>query len=446
MRHLFPFCQLLSQVPLSLDSIRSHASIYHTFASDTEILRCVSATLLHNLMRMKLTWTLLLIICWGALQAQDTTYYDSDWDLCDKPDASYYRLGQEQGGSYTFSDYYLDEGKLQGTGAYQTSKQETRIGTWRSYHKNGQMESEVIYEDGLVSGVRKRWHESGQLILRQQVDGDLPIGKWEEWYPDGTPRLLAVFQEDGQIVGEAKRWFESGNLAEDWVFRNRTSTVKTYYPDGSPQLVGRSKPDGLLDIQDAWDADGNAQISKGNGEWTWYRADGAKVATGTYRKGLPHGTWSLYHLLEEGSDQVQYQGTMKRGLPVDQWTCFREEGSAFITVPSEMIADPITGRIHHMGPQPREVMPAPLNMDAVKKAIGYPKRARNQGIEGQVIVRVLISRDGTMEKVRMIQEVHPLLDDAVMAQLDTLYFASAVQQGENIRFWVNIPFNFRLLR
>ncbi|GAB4422136.1 MAG: hypothetical protein OHK0039_37910 [Bacteroidia bacterium] len=92
-----------------------------------------------------------------------------------------------------------------------------------------------------------------------------------------------------------------------------------------------------------------------------------------------------------------------------------------------------------------EEEPRPINIDEIKMLIGYPEIAREAGIKGNVIVRVLVDKKGNYAKHRIINQVHPLLSKAVEEQLPKLRFTPAIQGGKPIAFWVNIPFNFILL-
>ena len=92
-----------------------------------------------------------------------------------------------------------------------------------------------------------------------------------------------------------------------------------------------------------------------------------------------------------------------------------------------------------------EEEPAPVNMDDIKKLIGYPQIARDAGIEGNVVVRVLVDKKGNYGKHRIINQVHPILAKAVEEHVPKLKFTPAIQGGKPIQFWVNIPFNFKLL-
>ena len=92
-----------------------------------------------------------------------------------------------------------------------------------------------------------------------------------------------------------------------------------------------------------------------------------------------------------------------------------------------------------------EEQPKPVNMAEIQKAIGYPQVARDAGIEGAVVIRVLVNEKGRYLRHKIINSVHPVLDKAVEKQLPNLRFTPAIQGGKPIKFWVNIPFNFKLI-
>ncbi|TAE56001.1 MAG: energy transducer TonB [Bacteroidetes bacterium] len=92
-----------------------------------------------------------------------------------------------------------------------------------------------------------------------------------------------------------------------------------------------------------------------------------------------------------------------------------------------------------------EEEPKPVNLDDIKKLVGYPQIARDAGIQGTVVVRVLVDKKGNYGKHRIISQAHPVLAKAVEEHLAKLKFTPAIQGGKPIQFWVNIPFNFKLL-
>ena len=89
--------------------------------------------------------------------------------------------------------------------------------------------------------------------------------------------------------------------------------------------------------------------------------------------------------------------------------------------------------------------PKPLNMREVQKVIGYPKIAREAGIEGSVVARILVDTDGSYIRHEIVHASHPVLEGVVEQHLSLLQFNPAVKDGKAVKFWVNLPFNFKLL-
>lgn len=91
-----------------------------------------------------------------------------------------------------------------------------------------------------------------------------------------------------------------------------------------------------------------------------------------------------------------------------------------------------------------EKNPEPVNMDAIKAAVGYPPAAKEAGIKGQVTLRILVDKTGAYEKHVIVRSPHQLLTDAVVKEVRNLKFTPGIQGGKPIRVWVTIPFKFQL--
>ncbi|MEM6344302.1 MAG: TonB family protein [Bacteroidota bacterium] len=89
--------------------------------------------------------------------------------------------------------------------------------------------------------------------------------------------------------------------------------------------------------------------------------------------------------------------------------------------------------------------PKPTNLSEVRQAIGYPEMAIQQNLQGNVVVRVLVDTTGDYLDHSVIASAHPVLGKAVEDRIAELKFSPAILKNKPIRFWVNIPFNFRLV-
>lgn len=90
-----------------------------------------------------------------------------------------------------------------------------------------------------------------------------------------------------------------------------------------------------------------------------------------------------------------------------------------------------------------EKAPVAVNLGAIKSSMRYPEIARQSGIEGRVVAKVLVGTDGSVIKVGGIsgpEVFHDEVSDKVMG----LTFDPAMQGGQKVKCWVSVPFSFTL--
>lgn len=73
----------------------------------------------------------------------------------------------------------------------------------------------------------------------------------------------------------------------------------------------------------------------------------------------------------------------------------------------------------------------------------YPELAREAGVSGDVLVRVLVGADGRVMQAFVLVSV-PMLDEAALAAARTAVFKPALQSGRPVAVWVNVPISFQL--
>lgn len=89
--------------------------------------------------------------------------------------------------------------------------------------------------------------------------------------------------------------------------------------------------------------------------------------------------------------------------------------------------------------------PRPKNIEEIKRLVGYPQIARDAGIQGQVVIRVLVDKQGRYKKHKVVNVIHPILSQAIEKHIDKIQFVPAHKNNNPVQFWVNLPFNFKLL-
>lgn len=151
---------------------------------------------------------------------------------------------------------------------------EQKHGRYRSFHANGQLESEGAFEHDLESGPWVFHHPDGTLAAKGSFADGLRSGTWETFHPDGSP--------------ESKGGYVRGARDGRWNFW-RADGSKDLAASGIHQLVVyRSKEDGrhyrgyLID-------------NLREGPWTSYWPDGSVQLEGLFTGGKRDGEWRFFH-------------------------------------------------------------------------------------------------------------------------------------------------------
>jgi periplasmic protein TonB len=96
-------------------------------------------------------------------------------------------------------------------------------------------------------------------------------------------------------------------------------------------------------------------------------------------------------------------------------------------------------------------LPSPDDYVAFEKApelvkidpVVYPDIAREAGVEGTVMVRVLVGDDGFVKDMIIIQSV-PMLDESAADAAWTAVFKPALQKDRPVAVWMVIPLEFKM--
>lgn len=82
-------------------------------------------------------------------------------------------------------------------------------------------------------------------------------------------------------------------------------------------------------------------------------------------------------------------------------------------------------------------------MTHVSKTVKYPKEAIEQGLQGRVILKFIIEKDGTVSHIETVRGVHPLLDNEAIKSIQSLkILGPASQRGKPVRMEFMLPVSF----
>ena len=184
---------------------------------------------------VKSTIYLLVFIFSTTIIAQkDTIWYDANWNITIKNQASYFRTPSiKKGNGYVIIDYFLSGAKQME--AFSLTNDEDHfdgIVTW--YYENGKVMQTVNYKNGVLNGERKNYYING--ILKDQFSyKDAKItGKWVSYY-ENTKISETGSYENGDRNGFWKEYYKNGKLKGEGKYANdkKVGVWKMYYYNGA---------------------------------------------------------------------------------------------------------------------------------------------------------------------------------------------------------------------
>lgn len=75
----------------------------------------------------------------------------------------------------------------------------------------------------------------------------------------------------------------------------------------------------------------------------------------------------------------------------------------------------------------------------------YPRRARDRGYQGTVVLEVLVDRQGKVKDIRILSSTgHTILDSSAMNSVRNWSFEPGRKGQERVEMWVRVPVRFKL--
>jgi len=183
-----------------------------------------------------------LIICFSLFllpiqaqeTAQDTIWYDANWNKSTKNVASYYRPAPaKKSNGYWLVDYYLSGAKqMEALSNAPDSEHFNGVVTW--YYENGNVMQTVNYLDNVLNGERKNYHESGPLKSQYSYNKDGKIdGTWVSFYENSKPDEEGQYS-NGVRSGMWKEYHKNGKLKGEGRYKDdkKVGTWKMYFYSG----------------------------------------------------------------------------------------------------------------------------------------------------------------------------------------------------------------------
>ena len=84
-------------------------------------------------------------------------------------------------------------------------------------------------------------------------------------------------------------------------------------------------------------------------------------------------------------------------------------------------------------------------MKFISENVKYPKEAEEKGLQGRVVVRYIIEKDGSISEVEIAKSVNEYLDAEAIRVVNAMpKWIPGKQKGEPVRVKFTLPITFRL--
>lgn len=181
----------------------------------------------------------------------------------------------------------------------QLNEKGEKVGTWRTYHSNGKVATEINYENGKKEGIATSYDAQGKLININSMKGDtvasdpggiVMIDLYKEYHDNGKVKLVGGTNK-GLKSGIFREYDADGNLIQGYIYNKDTlmsegmvqaggifvGEWKTYYKNGKIKSTGPY------------------QNGQKDGFWTYYYENGKKEQEGKFKNDVLSGQWNWYY-------------------------------------------------------------------------------------------------------------------------------------------------------
>lgn len=189
-------------------------------------------------MKKNISILLTVFITSVCLSQNKKIYYDTDYKVCKKTKAEYYREVPSEydnkslikiksfyiSGELRSKEYvrYIDE---------KDSNLDIRDGLFVKYYKNGNKEFEVLFVEGKKEGLQTAWYKTGELQAESYFINDLAHGIHTYFYKSGQIKIKSNFK-NGKIISKyflkCDEFSNCENLFNNYVYTNKYQNIEDW--------------------------------------------------------------------------------------------------------------------------------------------------------------------------------------------------------------------------
>ncbi|MFK7971509.1 MAG: hypothetical protein AB8F95_14155 [Bacteroidia bacterium] len=355
---------------------------------------------------------------------------------------------------------------------------DSKTNTLNLYYSSGTKRLKARYKDGILLPFHtESWNKEGKPLRTIVRDENEKVIQNIYSYTNST-ETTDINPETNKAILKTIKHQDGSSEVIRYAQQGKTDSSFSYFPDKKlahvsititrdtallrldpfarrKKLIRKDSSYAFTKHLNSWNIDGEQECKNGNGLSTDYyfksatetslynHTDIATIRmTRMVKAGKFHGSYSYF----DRNGKLAFSGIYHNNTMGDTlWVHNRETGEKesvidfglgddWRTFANKYEADfPKLARLLYR--EPKDVIPK----------IRYPGIAREANIEGEYVVKGLIDEKGKLITFYPIQFAHPILMEAVDQHITKLHFNGRHETFTYKKYWVNIPFTFRLL-
>lgn len=255
----------------------------------------------------------------------------------------------------------------------------------------------------------------------------------KDYFTDGTVMSSGYSKEKNHIAYEGiyRSFYKNGKKKQTAIYSNNLpDTLYEYYPNGNlyryMTYLNIPKPDLRIEyIENVKDSTGKDLVVNGNGTAVLYDKDFKKVQeTGNIKEGLRDGFWTGSY------DNITFEETYQDGkLSSGKST---DDQNNTIQYKELLIQPSLKNGISEF-------------YKFIARNVRYPVSAYKSDIQGVVNLRYLVTADGAIENVIVLNNIDSRLSDEAIRVLGRApKLQPALLRGRPVKTYVNMPVSFSI--
>jgi len=151
---------------------------------------------------------------------------------------------------------------------------------------------------------------------------------------------------------------------------------------------------------------------------------------------------TLSNVARQSVLNTQWEPAIKGGKPVSAFAVFPFEFGSKSSKSGSAIQ---TAKVNHRSNSDYDVPPMPVGgFRAIHNNLDYPEIQRRLGIQGVVVVKIMINESGEVTDAIVIRHLAPALDQAVIRAVCAVKWKPATQNGKPVKAEIGMPISFKL--